>query len=518
MRRKRIIQAGALLVAMAGVSGPGLPRAPSEPGAAVENLFPVPPGLEPRVDFWLAIYTRYSSRQAILHDADFPEVIYGILELGGVSGGAFTELPEEDRARMDEARDRVAAVLAQLAHFRGDPAELTPEERQIWDAAAHLPGRKLLGPAAERVRSQVGQADNFRDGLARSGRYLEAFRRIAAEEGVPGELVYLPHVESSFQVLARSSAGAAGMWQFMPGTARLFLEIDGSRDERLDPWMSARAAFRLLRGSQEALGSWPLAITAYNHGQAGMARARRRHGDDLVTIIDKYNARSFGFASKNFYAEFMAVLRIVGRPRTWFGPLQPDAPVLFERFDLPDFTLLPELAAALRLDLDDLRPLNPALRSAVWTGRQLAPRGYELRVPEGYARRLRLSWKDLPGSFRYESDVETAWHVVRKGENLSIIARRYGISVSRLISLNRMGRRRTIYPDQRLKIRQTEHWTPIPGAGVRRHVVRKGETLEEIGRRYGISVTELARTNGLLDPSRVLAGQVLVIPGTPTAR
>ena len=152
------------------------------------------------------------------------------------------------------------------------------------------------------------------------------------------------------------------------------------------------------------------------------------------------------------------------------------------------------------------------LLPAVWAGRLLAPRGYDLRVPPGYGDVLKRDWTHLAGDFRFDRAVNTAWHVVRRGENLSLIANRYGTSVSRLVALNGLGRRRTIYPKQRLKIRQAEQWTPIGRADATRHVVRSGETLTAIGRRYGVAVRELVRTNGLEDPSRVLAGQVLVIP------
>ena len=508
-----------LLMVLVSLGAGTVPARAQEPDTGgLADLFPSPPGLESRVGFWLAVYTRYTTRQAILHDAEHPDVVYGILNLRGVPDGGVTEYPEDDVDRMDEARDRVSRVLAWLAHFRGDPASLTREERQILEAAARLPGRRPLAGAADRVRSQRGQADRFRLGLSRSGRYVEVFRRIAAEEGVPGELALLPHVESSFAAGAVSSAGAAGMWQFMPGTARRYLAIDGSRDERLDPWMSARAAFRLLRENHDALGSWPLAITAYNHGQAGMARARKRFGDDLVAIIDGYDARTFGFASKNFYAEFLATLRIADCPDVWFGTFRQQPEIRFELFALPDFTRIPALCVTLALPLDELRSLNPALRSAVWSGDRLAPRGYELRVPEGYGEMLHRDWASLPGSFRYERAVDTVWHVVRSGENLSRIARKYGTSVARLVALNGMGRRRTIFPKQRLKIRQAEQWTEVPGAGQRRHVVRKGETLTAIGLRYGVAVKDLVHSNGLTDPSRVRIGQVLVIPqvaGTP---
>ena len=167
--------------------------------------------------------------------------------------------------------------------------------------------RATLGAAVDRVRFQRGHAERFRDGLVRAGQWEPHIRRVFRDAGLPQELVSLPHVESSFNPAAYSKVGAAGLWQFMPGTGKRFLRIDRVVDERYDPWRSSEAAAALLRENYRITGAWPLAVTAYNHGAGGMMRAVKQLGTkDISVIIDRYQSETFGFASRNFYTEFLA--------------------------------------------------------------------------------------------------------------------------------------------------------------------------------------------------------------------
>jgi membrane-bound lytic murein transglycosylase D len=153
--------------------------------------------------------------------------------------------------------------------------------------------------------------------------------RIFRAEGLPLELTRLPLVESCFDVEAYSKVGAAGIWQFMPATGRLYaMDVNDSVDERRDPIASTRAAARFLRHNYEALeDSWPLAITAYNHGPAGIRRAISATGTtDIGVIVGRYDGPAFGFASRNFYAEFLAALDVDRHREAWFGKLDVHQP------------------------------------------------------------------------------------------------------------------------------------------------------------------------------------------------
>src|SRR5262249_12569274 len=145
-----------------------------------------------------------------------------------------------------------------------------------------------LADLRENVHTQVGIKERFREGVIRSGRYIDGFQQIFEKEGVPSTIALLPLVESSYENRALSSAGAAGIWQFTRSTGRLYLTVTRKGDERMDPARATRAAARLLHDNYNALGSWPLAITAYNHGRGGMMRAQGEIGSsDITKIIDE---------------------------------------------------------------------------------------------------------------------------------------------------------------------------------------------------------------------------------------
>ena len=170
--------------------------------------------------------------------------------------------------------------------------------------------------------SSLAYVNRFAEGLLRSVEHLSEMERIFAAAGLPRELVLLPHIESSFNNKAYSKAGAAGIWQFMPATGKRFMRIDNRVDERLNVRLSTIAATKLLRENYEELGTWPLAITAYNHGANGMKQAVEAVGtNDFGTIVQRYEGPMFGFASKNFYAEFLAAIEVIKQHKLYFADL-----------------------------------------------------------------------------------------------------------------------------------------------------------------------------------------------------
>src|SRR5690606_2556111 len=205
-----------------------------------------------------------------------------------------------------------------------------------------------------------------------------------ANRGLPPELAVLPHVESSFNPSAYSKVGAAGLWQFMRSTGRRYLRIDSEVDDRLDPFRSTEAAAQLLEYNYRVLGTWPLALTAYNHGAAGMRRAKQATGtDDIEKIVRTYRSRTFGFASRNFYVSFLAALEIDRNPEKYFGKIEPLPEVKFQEVALPAYVPVASLVRALGIDQATLREFNPALRPIVWSGQRHVPKGYHLRLPAG---------------------------------------------------------------------------------------------------------------------------------------
>jgi membrane-bound lytic murein transglycosylase D len=284
---------------------------------AVSSAFAANPdlpsaGLEQRVDFWKKVFTQYGENDLIIHDLYRVNLIYGV-------------------ASDEDVSSKTAAVKDTLREMRlklESPETFSPEAKLIAESIAAQGitlTDALLADLLSNVHTQRGIKERFRDGVIRSGRHVAEFREILKKTGVPEELALLPLVESSFQNV-RSKAGAVGMWQFTRSTGRLYLRINNRIDERLDPTKAANAAARLLRDNHKALGTWPLAITAYNHGRGGMQRAQQSHGSELTAIIDDYRGPVFGYASMNFYAEFLAAVEVWENHPAYFGELVLDQP------------------------------------------------------------------------------------------------------------------------------------------------------------------------------------------------
>jgi membrane-bound lytic murein transglycosylase D len=372
-----------------------------------------------------------------------------------------------------------------------------------------------------RIRYQRGIKEKFRESLIRSGLYLDRMRSIFESYNLPAQLTYLPHVESSFDYTAYSKAGAAGIWQFTRGTGRSYLRINGFMDERLDPVRATDAAARLMRDNYAVLGNWPLTITSYNHGKNGMLRAKSQYGNDITRIIDNYKSRYFGFASKNFYAEFLAALYVAENYEKYFGSLPIAAPLEFDTirtekpYDSSYYTTVPGLS------FEILSSYNPHLRRVFARSGRVVPAGIDLRVPIGKGEPLRVALQNARPSASgliLASDGSTRYRV-RPGDVLGNIAADFGTSVDSIKSLNRIKNANRIYPGQMLLV------TPPTGAvssGTRSaepavpsvYRVRSGDSLTNIAKRFRTDVDELARLNSISNPNRLYPGMKLRIsPG-----
>lgn len=284
----------------------------------IAGVFPKPPELEPQVAFWRKVYAKWSQAQVVIHDNRYLNLIYGIIRLPEpVEDGYYTPAQKAliDR-RLEYWRERLRALETKLAQG----IALNPWEEKLARYIAQRAGSEAVAGAADRVRSQRGLRERFQRGLGISQRYEHLFRGIFRQYNLPEELAYLPHIESSFQLSARSSAGAVGIWQFTPAAARDFIG-DDSVEARLNPVLSAHGAARYLRAAYDRLGSWPLAVTSYNHGIGGMQRAKERYGHDFVKIVRAYDHPLFGFASRNYYAEFLAACEVASQAERFFPDL-----------------------------------------------------------------------------------------------------------------------------------------------------------------------------------------------------
>jgi membrane-bound lytic murein transglycosylase D len=489
------------------------------------SLFVEPPGLEPDVQFWVRIYTRVGQESGLLHDSRNLAVVYEELDLPENRSVAATEI------YVDKRKDKYRRILKELGS--GKREGLDPEEQRILDLFAPDVSNKTLRAHGKRIRFQLGQADQFRAGLIRSGAYADHILKTLSEMDLPPQLAALPHVESSFTPGAYSRVGAAGLWQFTRATGRRYMRVDQVVDERLDPYRATTGAGRLLAQNRRTTGSWPLAVTAYNHGASGMRRATRKLGhSDIERIVRDYRSRRFGFASRNFYVEFLAASRIAENPERYFGELVLDSPIQYESLPLPYYASAQALSRALNVDLATLRASNPALLAPVWNGQKRVPLGFEFKVPVAeLSQSLARSFASLPVSERFSQQTRDSTHTVRRGETLSRIAQKYQVSIRELESLNNLRNRNKIRVGQRLRLpvehaseakrtgKQTTTPTSPPTTGI--YTVRKGETLASIALRFGLDEEEIAWANGIQNRNRIYAGQQLKFPGPsddPSAR
>ncbi len=479
--------------------------------------FKIPPGLGPQVEFWKKIYTQYSTHHAVIHDMQNLNVIYEVVYLG-------------KRVLSSRARNRKVypyiqkykKILKKIARTK-NKSKLSKEEKRV----ANLVGSNYRR-AARNIRIQLGQMDRFKRGLKLSGRYMESIRKVFREVGVPEQLTALPHVESSFQLGAYSSAGAAGIWQFTRSTGRLFLKVGYTVDERLDPILSARAAAKLLKSNYKQVKSWPLAVTAYNHGINGMKRAKRKFGDNIGKIVRHYRSRTFGFASRNFYAEFLAALQVSSNPLKYFPKLRLDPPLRLAKVRLKDYMDVATLMQFLGMSRKEISTYNPSLRKPVVYGKKRIPKDFIFQAPADRFPNITSLYASIPGSFKHKKQVRSRWYTVQRGDTLSRIARRSGTTVRKIKYLNHIGRRNRIYRGQVLEM---PGWSKTKAKVVKANVkkpkvekykisedgtiqyrVRRNDNLTKISKRFNVPVSVLTHFNQMNNPNSLIPGDYVKIP------
>ncbi|MCF8030907.1 MAG: LysM peptidoglycan-binding domain-containing protein [Desulfohalobiaceae bacterium] len=413
------------------------------------------------------------------------------------------------------------------------------------------------------------QRKTFSRWLRRSEKYLPYVRKVFRKKDLPQDLIFLPFAESGFNPWAYSRAGAAGLWQFMPRTAQHYgLKVNWWVDERRDPYSSTRAAARYLKKLYKQFDSWYLALAAYNAGEGTVERALHRSGSDGFFELS-HDSPYLRRETRFYVPKFLAILKIVKNLQDYgFQQLNLDRRRELARFELPPGTDLGRMCTSMDMEWDAFRKLNPSLRRRVTPSdnpitvhlpqgkKKLAQRFLERsdsRPHSGYARyRIRHgdSWwrlsrrfdvpisilKDLnnttsnllhPGesiivptgrakaSSSGSEGKESATYVVKRGDTLSEIAQRFGLSVSKLRRINGMHRgEHLIRPGQRLAIPRTGHSQKRMLARRRsNYTVQKGDSLWEISRKFGVSIATLRDANGLEKGNSLQVGARLFIPG-----
>ncbi len=398
--------------------------------------------IEPNVAFWEKVYSSYSVNTAIIHDLNNLNIIYAAIPL---EDNAVPGAQKENSRRIKQAKDHYAGLLLKLAE-KTKPS--TPEETRVAALFGSRRTQAEFREGVENIRAQTGLKERFSEGVIRSGAYMVKIKQIFRSHGLPEDLAYLPHVESSFDPNALSKFGASGMWQFTMSTGKEFLRIDYIIDERRDPILAAEAAARLLKKNHDLLGSWPLALTAYNYGASGMRRALNQEGG-YENIFKNYRKGHFKFASRNFYSEFLAAVN-VAKAQELAGTVRFDKPLAAVSVTIPAYADALKLCSYLGITADQLKRYNPSLRKPVFDGTKYIPRDFVLKLPHSLDKSALLS--QAPPSIFSTHQKRSRFYQVRPGDTAGAIAAAHRIPLDSLITANQLNRQGLIRAGQNLRI------------------------------------------------------------------
>ena len=361
--------------------------------------------------------------------------------------------------------------------------------------------------------TKYGEKNFFIKAYKRSGKYRPQIVSELKAAGMPVELSWLPLIESGFKVKALSKARALGLWQFIPSTGYKFgLKRDKYIDERIDPVKSTQAAIAYLKALHQIFGDWSTVLAAYNSGEGRVLRViRSQNINYLDNFWDLYERLPRETA--RYVPRFIATLFIINNPEKYgLNAITVDEPLEYENVTVSKQIHLKNIAQKIGVAEKTLRELNPELRYRI-----LPQDKYSLRVPPGKSEVLLANLDKIPVSYPPQSAY--VYHRIRPGESLSTIARRYRSSVRKIMRANNLHRSSYIVAGKKLKIprRGTMSYRPkidrnknftLPSA----HVVKSGDSLWNIAKRYGTTTKKIRELNALTT-TELHIGQVLKIPG-----
>jgi membrane-bound lytic murein transglycosylase D len=503
--------------------------------------FPHLPILKAQVEFWTKVFSEYSENQSIVHSMDDVRKIYRSMDFSKEAETLDALQLSLLRGREESrAKEEIDELLKRVDALQATPEKMNAEERRVYDMYSDSHDPQRFRDAIGTFRVQRGLRERTAHALQVAGRYLPQMEQIFASYGLPVRLTRLPLVESSFNLQAYSKVGAAGLWQFIPSSARIYMRLDEIADDRRDPWFSTDAAARHLRDNYQMLQNWPLAVTAYNYGPGGLAHALNVvNGTTLTDVLERYDDERFGFASRNFYAEFLAASDVEHDWHKHFGDIQRDAPTQFETVETRDYIPYGTLQRLSGADEDTFHTLNPSYNDEVKDGRLYVPPGQLIRVPAGAAENFKLSYASLGPDQRFEHQRQFyQLHLLLAGETIGRLAHRYGVSQQAILAANGLSHGDRLRAGTNLKIPPQDQPSTVVAAAeapeahvlktavhvaaehhgsaalhLQLHKVRSGQTLDGIAKRYRTTVSALRQINGLGDEDLLRVGSTLKIPG-----
>jgi membrane-bound lytic murein transglycosylase D len=424
----------------------------------------------------------------------------------------------------NDVNKRMTDLFGDSAKTAAAPSESTAAA-PVWDIEVHAYEstsrverylRMFTGPAKDHIESR----------LERGTRYEPMIRSKFRDGGLPEDLYYLALVESGFDPNAYSRAAAVGMWQFMTSTGRdMGLRVDWWIDERRDPVKSTGAAVRFIKGLRDQFGSLYLAAAAYNGGPGRIARGLTRYADDLegtsgedlfFALAEKDYLRN---ETREYVPQLIAAALIAKEPARYGMTITPQAPFVYDSVRVGAATPLAAVAHASGATVSRLQELNPQILRGMTPPRD----SVLVRIPAGSADSFAIAFAALPKNDK----VATFTVESKKGQNLESIAHKNGISARQLAAFNpklRTLKSGNLAPGQTLLVPTAavaSAATVVPDPSIERygssrasslHVVRSGESLSSIAKKYNTTTAALMRANGLRR-ALIFPGQSLVVRG-----
>ncbi len=394
MSKLTAISALFAIAAFAGTAGSSIAMDVSRNRAYLkfDEHFPENEIIANQAALMVELYLHVDDDDALVFDSDMPNLVLGKIHLGGLSRAQAKDSVERFRANLH--RRVTSLYLQKPGEWNGDdsllhnrfPVEWTPELRIA---------------SAGRTWAKKGLKRTFRQSLVRSHAYLPIAKSVFKRQGIPDRLKYLPHIESRFAVEAYSPAQAAGLWQFVPVTGAMYLEINDLVDQRLDPEASTLAAGKLLKKYRQLAGSWPLALMAYHSGIAEILRAVREEGlVDAGEVVSRYRSPAFQRFSRMYYAKYLAASSLAMQADKLFPNLRKASPPLLREVKLQHEWKPMQLRILTGYSLETLRKCNPELRPAVFQRNLELPRGYALKLPQSAPTQQEAAFADLPSDMQ----------------------------------------------------------------------------------------------------------------------
>ena len=367
------------------------------PDGVISDDFSIPEGLWDRVFFWAKIYSLYSSDTYVIHDRDDLSIIYKVVD-------------KRSKVPQSEEKHKIVEIINRAFQSKSVKGfkPVNQEERNIYFNIKKKLKDKSLNEILSRIRTQSGQKDFIIEGIKISSRYLPIIEDTFKEHGLPWELTRIPFVESSFNLKADSKVGARGIWQIMGVIGKKFIGVDSNYDERYSPFKASIVAAKLLKENYQILGTWPLAITAYNHGPGGLRQAERKLGTkDLSKIIKFYRSETFGFASQNFYSEFLAALYVTVYSDRLFGKIDKEPLMNFFYVEMQSDMFVNDLARVSMLTISEISKYNPELGKKIIQGELPVKKSSTIKLPARASYRVEEFFERWTDKTKLEKELKT---------------------------------------------------------------------------------------------------------------